>query len=111
MGTIPDSPLGKAIHYPETYEAGLLYPVDRAPQRDALGLSEPLPFAGVDRWTAWELTWLDRSGRPQATIATFDVPCTSPRIVESKSVKLWLASLYNERFDSATTVRDLLANA
>ena len=62
----------------------------------------------VDRWTAWELTWLDPSGRAQVAIATFDVPCTSPRIVESKSVKLWLASLYNERFDSAAAVRDLL---
>jgi 7-cyano-7-deazaguanine reductase len=110
MGTIPDSPLGKATHYPETYDAGLLYPVERAPQRRLLGLSEALPFAGVDRWTAWELTWLDTSGRAQAAIVAFDVPCTSPRIVESKSVKLWLASLYNERFDSAATVRDLLVS-
>lgn len=111
MGTIPDSPLGKATHYPEAYDAGLLYPVDRAPQRHALGLSETLPFAGADSWTAWELAWLDGSGRPQAAIATFEVPCTSPRIVESKSVKLWLASLYNERFDSAASVRDLLVHA
>lgn len=111
MGTIPDSPLGKATRYPEAYDAGLLYPVERAPQRDALGLSESLPFAGADRWTAWELTWLDRSARPRVAIARFDVPCTSPRIVESKSVKLWLASLYNERFDSAAAVRELLAGA
>jgi 7-cyano-7-deazaguanine reductase len=111
MGTIPDSPLGKATRYPEAYDAGLLYPVDRGPQRHALGIAEPLPFTGVDRWTAWELTWLDRSGRPQVAIATFDVPCTSPRIVESKSVKLWLASLYNERLESAAAVRDLLVRA
>jgi len=108
VGTIPDSPLGKATHYPEAYDAGLLYPVDRAPQRRELGLTA-LPFVGHDRWTAWELTWLDRAGRARAAIATFDVPCTSPRIVESKSVKLWLASLYNERFDSDATVRDLVA--
>jgi 7-cyano-7-deazaguanine reductase len=106
MGTIPDSPLGKATHYPESYDAGLLYSVDRAPQRHALGIGESLPFVGVDRWTAWELTWLDLSGRVQVAIATFGVPCTSPRIVESKSVKLWLASLYNERLDSAVTVRE-----
>ncbi len=111
MGTIPDSPLGKATRYPEAYDAGLLYPVDRAPQRQALGLSDSLPFVGFDRWTAWELNWLDQSGRAQVAIATFDVPCTSPRIVESKSVKLWLASLYNERFDSAAAVRDLLVRA
>ena len=107
MGTIPDSPLGKVTHYPEVYDAGLLYAVDRAPQRRELGLTV-LPFVGLDRWTAWELTWLDRMGRAQAAISTFDVPCTSPRIVESKSVKLWLASLYNERFDSEAMVRDLM---
>lgn len=108
MGTIPDSPLGKPTHYPEAYDPGLLYSVDRAPQRDALGLTRSLPFFGVDRWTAWELTWLDRSGRPQAAVGTFDVRCTSPRIVESKSVKLWLASLGNEPFDSAEAFRDLM---
>ena len=107
VGTIPDSPLGKATHYPEVYDAGLLYPVDRAPQRRELGLTA-LPFVGLDRWTAWELTWLDRMGRARSAIATFDVPCVSPRIVESKSVKLWLASLYNERFDADAMVRDLL---
>ena len=52
MGTIPDSPLGKATHYPESYDAGLLYSVDRAPQRQALGIGRSLPFTGVDRWTA-----------------------------------------------------------
>ena len=54
------------------------------------------------------MTWFEASGRVQTAIATFAVPCTSPRIVESKSVKLWLASLYNERFDSPATVRDLI---
>lgn len=112
MGSIPDSPLGKATVYPQAYDAGLLYSVERAPQRQTLGLVAALPFSGVDRWTAWEVAWLDRSGRPQAAIATFNVPCTSPRIVESKSVKLWLASFYNERFESQfalheTLVRDL----
>jgi len=106
----PELPLGKPTRYPEVYDAGLLYPVDRAPQRRALSL-ETLPFTGVDRWTAWELAWLDASGRPQAAIAQFDVPCTSPRIVESKSVKLWLASLYNERFASTGAVREVLASA
>lgn len=109
MGTIPDSPLGKATRYPEAYDAGLLYPVERAPQRRELGLvGAALPFQGHDRWTAWEVAWLDAHGAPQVAIATFVVPCTSPRMVESKSVKLWLASLYDERFASAAALRDLL---
>jgi 7-cyano-7-deazaguanine reductase len=103
-------PLGKPTRYPEAYDEGLLYAVERAPQRRALAI-DALPFTGVDRWTAWEVAWLDRAGRPQAAIAQFDVPCTSPRIVESKSVKLWLASLYNERFASVEALRDQLAQA
>lgn len=114
MGTIPDSPLGKAARLPDAYDPGLLYPVERAPQRDALGLGAALPFGGVDRWTAWEASWLDALSRPRVAVATFDVPCTSPRLVESKSVKLWLASLAHACFGSAgefaaTLRRDLAA--
>jgi 7-cyano-7-deazaguanine reductase len=112
MGRIADSPLGKAARYPDAYDPTLLYPVERAPQREALGLTGALPFDGVDRWTAWEASWLDASGLPRVAIARFAVPCTSPRMVESKSVKLWLVSLNNARFDTpeafrAALVRDL----
>ena len=111
MGTISESPLGRVTRYPEHYDAGLLFPVERAPQRNELGLSGTLPFTGADRWTAWEVTWRDAAGRVQAAIARFDVPCTSPRIVESKSVKLWLASLYDARFETPAELRDVLAKA
>lgn len=114
MGTILDSPLGKAARYPDRYDPALLYPVERAPQREALDVGAVLPFVGVDRWTAWEATWLDEAGRPRVAVATFDVPCVSPRIVESKSVKLWLASLNHATFASpadfgAALRRDLAA--
>lgn len=105
-----ESPLGKPTRYPEAYDEGLLYPVDRAPQRAALGASA-LAFDGIDRWTAWELAWRDGHGRARAAILQFDVPCTSPRIVESKSVKLWLASLYDERFDAIASLEARLRDA
>jgi 7-cyano-7-deazaguanine reductase len=108
VGSIPDSPLGKAARYPDAYDPGLLYPVERAPQREALGIAAALPFSGVDRWTAWEATWLDLHGRPRVAIVTFDVPCTSPRLVESKSVKLWLTSLNGATFDDTDALRDAL---
>ena len=108
MGTIPDSPLGRATHYPDAYDPGLLYAVERAPQRDALGLSGALPFGGADHWTAWEVGWQDRDGRPRAGIAHFAVPCQSPCIVESKSVKLWLASVNHAVFATADELRQSL---
>jgi len=109
VGTIPDSPLGRATRYPDAYDPGLLYPVERAPQRDALGLAGALPFGGADHWTAWEVGWQDAERRPRAGIATFAVPCESPRIVESKSVKLWLASLNHAAFATPADLRLALA--
>jgi hypothetical protein len=66
--------------------------------REALGIAGAPPFHGSDRWRAWEVM-ARRRRPPRVAIATFDVPCASPRIVESKSVKLWLASLNNARFE------------
>jgi 7-cyano-7-deazaguanine reductase len=73
--------------------------MDRAPGRAQIGLAAgaTLPFDGVDAWTAWELAWLDTDGRPRVAVARIEVPASSPRIVESKSVKLVLNSLAHER--------------
>jgi 7-cyano-7-deazaguanine reductase len=109
LGTIGDSPLGKATHYADAYDPGLLYAVERAPQRAALGLGDALPFHGADAWTAWEVSWLDRAGKPRIAVATFDVPCTSPRIVESKSVKLYLTAMNGSRLGERGEVRATIA--
>jgi len=106
------SPLGHATTYADAYDARLLFAVDRKPLRDELGLSDPLPFRGVDRWNAYELSWLDENGKPEIAIASFDVPAHSPRIVESKSVKLYLTAYNLTRFAdrdavAATIARDI----
>jgi len=99
------APLGHATTYPDTYDAALLFPVPRAPQRQEIGLTEALPFTGADVWTAFELTWLDIRGKPQVAIATFVVPADSVSIVESKSVKLYLGAFAQTRFDGTAEVR------
>jgi 7-cyano-7-deazaguanine reductase len=98
MTDLRSSPLAQAANYPDRLDAGLLFPVDRAPQRAELGFGASLPFGGVDLWTAYELSWLDAAGKPEVAIATFAVPAGSPRIVESKSVKLYLAGFNLTRF-------------
>lgn len=108
MGSIPDSPLGKATHYSDAYDPDLLYPVERAPQRESLGIAGAPPFHGSDQWTAWELSWLDATGKPQVAIARFDVPCDTPRIVESKSVKLYLTALNGTRLADRAAVAQTL---
>lgn len=98
------APLGHATDYPDTYDASLLFPVPRAPQRVEIRLGTPLPFTGADVWTAYEHTWLDLAGKPEVAVVTFAVPVTSPGIVESKSVKLYLGSFAQSRFGSAADV-------
>jgi 7-cyano-7-deazaguanine reductase len=103
------APLGHATAYPDAYDAGLLFAVPRAPQREEIGVRGDLPFAGADIWTAFELTWLDPQGKPAVAIATLVVPATSPQIVESKSVKLYLGSFAQTRFDGVAEVEGVIA--
>ena len=110
------APLGHATDYPDTNDASLLFTVPRAPQREEIGIGSPLPFTGADVWTAYEHTWLDLAGKPEVAIVSFAVPVTSPRIVESKSVKLYLGSFAQSRYGTAADVaarieRDLTAAA
>ncbi len=98
------APLGHATDYPDAYDPSLLFPVARTPQREAIGIGAVLPFTGSDRWTAFELTWLDGQGKPAIAIAAFEVPATSTAIVESKSVKLYLGAFAQTRFVDAAAV-------
>ncbi len=115
MASIDQSPLGKPASYKGEYDPGFLFPIARAPQREALGLSEALPFSGADLWTAYELSWLDARGKPEIAIARFRVLAESPNIVESKSVKLYLNSFSQTRFtgqdEVARALRHDLARA
>jgi len=97
--------LGKQTPVVDAYTPELLYPIPRSLARSTLGLSESLPFSGVDLWHAYELSWLDSSGKPVAQVGRFTVPATTPNIVESKSFKLYLNSLNNSRFESSEEAR------
>lgn len=110
MNTPQDSSLGREVAYPSQYDAGLLFPIPRAAGRAEIGVDgDALPFIGHDRWHAYELSWLDARGKPCVATATFTVPCDSPNLVESKSLKLYLNSLNAERFNSDEAVRERIA--
>jgi 7-cyano-7-deazaguanine reductase len=114
MTTLDGAPLGKPAEYPDRYDPTLLFTVSRAGQREALGLTGALPFRGVDLWTAYEITWLDERGKPEVAIGEFRIPADSPRIVESKSLKLYLGSFAQEaaaRDEIARRIRADLARA
>ncbi|MBB6600524.1 NADPH-dependent 7-cyano-7-deazaguanine reductase QueF [Luteimonas sp. MC1825] len=97
-------PLGREVAYPRVYDATLLFPIARDAGRAALGIGATLPFDGHDRWQAYELSWLDARGKPAVATATFLVPAASPRLIESKSLKLYLNSFNGTRFADAAEV-------
>ena len=109
MNTPGQSSLGREVAYPRHYDATLLFPIPRAAAREELGLGAALPFAGHDRWHAYELSWLDANGKPMVATATLTVPADSPNLVESKSLKLYLNSCNATRFADADTVRARIA--
>ena len=106
--SLSNAPLGHSVDYPAHYDAGLLFPIARSHNRANLSLSGSLPFAGVDIWNAYELSWLDHKGKPQVGMATFRVPADSPNIIESKSFKLYLNSFNQTRLESMAQLRDYL---
>lgn len=116
MSTPEHSPLGKTTAYADRYDPSLLFPIPRTAKRAEIGVSEPLPFHGVDIWNAYELSWLDARGKPVVALAEFRVPAVSPNIIESKSFKLYLNGFSQERVADvdtlvATLARDLSAAA
>lgn len=103
-----DIPLGKQTGYPSHYDAALLFPVSRAENRGVIGVAVPVPFEGYDHWRAYELSWLDSVGMPQVGMADILVPCSSPNLIESKSMKLYFNSLNQHRFPSRAHLSDCI---
>ena len=86
-----------------------LHPIARVDARQRLGMAgDTLPFGGEDRWTGYELSWLDLSGKPQVAGLEVRVPCASPNMVESKSFKLYLNGLAQARFRDRSELADAL---
>lgn len=95
--------------YPTEYDPGLLFPIPRIKARADLGIEGGLSFHGEDIWNAYEVSWLLPNGVPCARIATLRFACTSPNMIESKSLKLYLNSINNVEFRSDAHAADTIA--
>ena len=114
MSFLNDTPLGRTSAFIDEYTPSLLCPVPRWDARESLDLESgeegaPLPFHGQDIWNAYELSWLNERGKPVVAMAELVVPCISPNIIESKSLKLYLNSFANTRFASREAVIKTIA--
>ncbi|MBT4385593.1 MAG: NADPH-dependent 7-cyano-7-deazaguanine reductase QueF, partial [Betaproteobacteria bacterium] len=103
-----DNPLGSHTEHPPKYQPDVLYPIPRWASRSLLDIDKKIRMFGLDHWQAYELSWLNNSGKPQVAIAEFYFNSESENIVESKSLKLYLNSLNQERYKNRETVRSLI---
>lgn len=85
--------LGKRVEYPQAYCPDILVAVPRSLNREIYGIDKPDElFCGYDSWHAYEASFILNNGMPVAGLLKIVYPSTSPCIVESKSLKLYLGS-------------------
>jgi len=97
--------LGKKSSYDSHYNPEKLFPISRTSQREALGITDKLPFYGIDIWNHYEVSWLNEKGKPMVALAEIIYGCDTPNIIESKSMKLYFNSFNNTPFKDLATVK------
>ena len=94
--TTEDKLLGKQVEYPQHYCPAILVAVPRRQNREIYGIDHPDHlFCGYDSWHAYEASFILDNGIPVAGMLKITYPASSPSIVESKSLKLYLYSFRN----------------
>lgn len=93
------SQLGKPSEIPNRPSAEILFVIERAVSRQNLDADPAaLKMQGNDLWNCYELSWLTKAKIPQAAIVRVAYKAQSRYIIESKSLKLYLASHYNSAY-------------
>lgn len=82
--------LGKKVEGKSIYDPSFLVAVPRQENRTYLGLDEQHFPEGFDTWYGYEFTALTNKGLPLNRVIKIVYSSSSPSIVESKSLKLYL---------------------
>ena len=108
-------PLGQVSPEITQYDAGLLRAVDRVVVRgNENEIAGKYSIFGCDRWVCYEVSWLEPENIPKVGVLNIEVDARSKRIIESKSLKLYLNGLNFKSFASrqsliTTIIKDLSA--
>lgn len=101
--------LGQKSAYDAHYNPDKLFPIPRRQKREEIGINDDAPpFAGVDYWNHYEVSWLNPKGKPVNAVAEIIYDCRTPNIIESKSMKLYFNTFNNTKFDDAKTVAETI---
>ncbi|MFC3909061.1 NADPH-dependent 7-cyano-7-deazaguanine reductase QueF [Legionella dresdenensis] len=104
-----ESELGKKSDYDSTYNPDRLYPLSRMGKRQEIGVDpDHLPFIGYDCWNHYEVSWLNEKGKPMVGIGEIYYDCNSPKLIESKSLKLYFNSFNNTRIKSVEELENIV---
>ena len=95
IGTVRGKVLGQRVEYPKRYAPEILVGIERSEARKAGGI-DTAGMKGCDAWHAYEVSCLTESGMPTTGVMKIVVSSDTPRLVESKSLKLYLNSLNEE---------------
>src|SRR3990167_7049098 len=102
------SELGKKSAYITHYQPDLLFPIPRKQKRDEIGVPDVLPFYGFDLWNHYEVSWLNEKGKPIVALTEIIYGCQTPKIIESKSMKLYFNSFNHHRFKDEQAVKSTI---
>ncbi len=104
-----ESELGKKSDYETAYNPNRLYAIPRAAKREEIGINpDKLPFYGVDCWNHYEVSWLNDKGKPMVGIAEIIYDCRSPKLIESKSLKLYFNSFNNTKISGIAALESMV---
>ena len=104
------NPLGKNLPAPDQYNPEILHPIPRRPARTPADSEQQIRMYGIDHWHAYELSWLNPRGKPMVAVAEFFFNAESENIVESKSLKLYLNSFNQEKFENSEKLAAVIQN-
>ncbi|MGQ3891234.1 NADPH-dependent 7-cyano-7-deazaguanine reductase QueF [Legionella sp. CNM-4043-24] len=99
------SELGQVSSTDTSYNPDRLFPIPRISKREEIGIQGQLPFFGFDCWNHYEVSWLNEKGKPCVAVAVITYDCSTPYLIESKSLKLYFNSFNNTRFKDAEEIR------
>ena len=102
-------PLGKKVPNHIKYDPNILYRISRIQGRSKFRAS-CYSFYGLDIWNIYELSWMQNDGYPRSAICTISYDCNSQYMIESKSLKLYINSLYNYTAKDEEEITGLLSN-
>lgn len=107
--SINELELGKKSDYDSTYNPNRLYPISRAGKRQEIGIDPAAPpFVGFDCWNHYEVSWLNEKGKPVVGLGEIIYDCNSPKLIESKSLKLYFNSFNNTKIKNIEELENIL---